>query len=277
MAGGADAPPDRRRARPLHRRPADAKRAVAIALRNRWRRQKLPRRHARRDHSEEHHHDRAHRRRQDRDRAPPGQAGRCAVPQGRGDEVHRGRLRRPRRRVDGPRPGRDSRSSMVRDEREDDVYAQAEARAEERLLDLLLPPRAGTPRPRPGPQAGDRRRPERTLFVVSPKADVTERGGRRGRGAERAPRAHARRSSASAAERRDSSTSARRDRGDAGVVPRVRLSSSSRASRRGRHQHEGQAAGDVPQAQEAALVHVPEARRILPTRSCASWSTWTTS
>src|SRR5207249_4141781 len=30
--------------------------------------------------------------------------------------------------------------NMVRTEREDDVYPQAEARAEERLLDLLLPP-----------------------------------------------------------------------------------------------------------------------------------------
>jgi ATP-dependent HslUV protease ATP-binding subunit HslU len=34
-------PRDRLRTRPLHHRPADAKRAVAIALRNRWRRQQL--------------------------------------------------------------------------------------------------------------------------------------------------------------------------------------------------------------------------------------------
>ena len=34
----------------------------------------------------------------------------------------------------------DSAINMVRGEREDDIYPQAEARAEERLLDLLLPP-----------------------------------------------------------------------------------------------------------------------------------------
>ena len=84
-----------------------AKRAVAIALRNRMRRQKLPAEHRRRDRAEEHPDDRADRRRQDRDRAAPRAAGAVAVHQGRGVEVHRGRLRRPRRRVDGPRPGGD--------------------------------------------------------------------------------------------------------------------------------------------------------------------------
>ena len=53
---------------------------------------------ARRDHAEEHPDDRPDRRRQDRDRAPPGQAGRRALHQGRGDQVHRGRLRRQGRR-----------------------------------------------------------------------------------------------------------------------------------------------------------------------------------
>ena len=52
----------------------EAKRAVAIALRNRWRRRRVPDAHARRDHAEEHPDDRPDRRRQDRDRAPPGQA-----------------------------------------------------------------------------------------------------------------------------------------------------------------------------------------------------------
>ena len=83
-----------------------AKRAVAIALRNRWRRQQVAGGSARRDRAEEHHHDRPDRRRQDRDRAPARQARPGAVPQGRGVEVHRGRLRRPRRRVDDPRPRR---------------------------------------------------------------------------------------------------------------------------------------------------------------------------
>ena len=84
----------------------DAKRAVAIALRNRWRRQQLRRPDARRGDAEEHPDDRADRRRQDRDLAPPGQARRRAVHQGRGDQVHRGRLCRPRRRADHPRPRR---------------------------------------------------------------------------------------------------------------------------------------------------------------------------
>ena len=84
-----------------------AKRAVAIALRNRWRRQQVPP--------------------PMRDEIAPknimligptgvgkteiarrlAQAGGRAVHQGRGVEVHRGRLRRPRRRFDGARPGRD--------------------------------------------------------------------------------------------------------------------------------------------------------------------------
>ena len=84
----------------------DAKRAVAIALRNRWRRQQLPRGAARGGAAQEHPDDRPDRRRQDRDRAPPRQARPGAVPQGRGDQVHRGRLCRPRRRADRPRPGR---------------------------------------------------------------------------------------------------------------------------------------------------------------------------
>ena len=84
-----------------------AKRAVAVALRNRWRRQQVPP--------------------PMRDEIAPknimligptgvgkteiarrlAQAGGGAVRQGRGLEVHRGRLRRPRRRLDGARSGRD--------------------------------------------------------------------------------------------------------------------------------------------------------------------------
>ena len=80
---------------------------MAVALRNRWRRQQVPAADARRDRAQEHHAHRPHRRRQDRDRAPPGRAGRRALRQGRGVEVHRGRLRRPRRRLDGARSRRD--------------------------------------------------------------------------------------------------------------------------------------------------------------------------
>ena len=44
----------------------------------------------------------------------------------------------------------DAAISMVRTEREDEVYPQAETRAEERLLDILLPPPAPPPPPAPG-------------------------------------------------------------------------------------------------------------------------------
>ena len=64
--------------------------------------------------------------------------------------------------------------NMVRTEREEDVYPQAEARAEERLLDLLLPPAPAPPPTSPLPHtptgAGSTERP---LFVVSSKGDVT--------------------------------------------------------------------------------------------------------
>ena len=79
----------------------DAKRAVAIALRNRWRRLQLPDlADARGGDAEEHPDDRPDRLRQDRDRpAVSRKLARRAVPQGRGDQVHRGRLCRPRRRA----------------------------------------------------------------------------------------------------------------------------------------------------------------------------------
>ncbi|HUL03128.1 MAG TPA: ATP-dependent protease ATPase subunit HslU [Gemmatimonadales bacterium] len=64
--------------------------------------------------------------------------------------------------------------NMVRAEREDDVYPEAETRAEERLLDILLPPPAAAPSP--AAAAGDKpdgRGENRPLFVVSSKGDVT--------------------------------------------------------------------------------------------------------
>jgi ATP-dependent HslUV protease ATP-binding subunit HslU len=66
--------------------------------------------------------------------------------------------------------------NMVRTEREDEVYPDAEARAEERLLDLLLPPTpAAAPVAAAGPPAekGEGRSDSRPLFVVSSKGDVT--------------------------------------------------------------------------------------------------------
>jgi ATP-dependent HslUV protease ATP-binding subunit HslU len=67
----------------------------------------------------------------------------------------------------------DAAINMVRGEREDDVYPKAETAAEERLLDLLLPPLkapAGPPAP-PAPEPAGR-----PLFMVSSKGEVTEQG-----------------------------------------------------------------------------------------------------
>src|SRR2546427_7062623 len=71
--------------------------------------------------------------------------------------------------------------NMVRGEREDDVYPAGEARAEERLLDILLPPVPAAPTSSlPHPPGGEGRggagageKGERPLFVVSSKGDVT--------------------------------------------------------------------------------------------------------
>src|SRR5437764_992440 len=66
--------------------------------------------------------------------------------------------------------------NMVRSEREDDVYPTAEQRAEERLLDLLLPPLPSPPSAAPSPPgvaSGEQGAGvQRPLFVVSSKGDV---------------------------------------------------------------------------------------------------------
>ena len=99
-------PRDRLRARPLHRRPegrqARGRHRAAQPLAPPAADRRPPRGGA----AEEHPDDRPDRLRQDRDLAPAGPARRRAVPQGGGDQVHRGRLRRPRRRFDRARPGR---------------------------------------------------------------------------------------------------------------------------------------------------------------------------
>ncbi len=99
-------PRDRFRARPLHRRPGRRQ----ARRRHRAAQPLAPPAAAGRPQgggaAEEHPDDRADGRRQDGDLAPPRQAGRRAVHQGRGDEVHRGRLRRPRRRQHHPRSRR---------------------------------------------------------------------------------------------------------------------------------------------------------------------------
>ena len=65
--------------------------------------------------------------------------------------------------------------NMVRSEREDDVYPTAEQRAEERLLDLLLPPLPSPPSggsPASSGAPADQGVTARPLFVVSSKGDV---------------------------------------------------------------------------------------------------------
>src|SRR6059036_3763098 len=67
--------------------------------------------------------------------------------------------------------------NMVRTEREDDVYPRAEERAEERLLDILLPPFPSGPVPAvasaPSGERGEDTGETRPLFVVSSRGDVT--------------------------------------------------------------------------------------------------------
>ncbi|HEY7635504.1 MAG TPA: ATP-dependent protease ATPase subunit HslU [Gemmatimonadales bacterium] len=58
----------------------------------------------------------------------------------------------------------DAAINMVRTEREDEVYPQAEQKADERLLDLLLP--AAPPPPAPPPGAEKAEKAERSVFVV---------------------------------------------------------------------------------------------------------------
>ena len=63
--------------------------------------------------------------------------------------------------------------NMVRSEREDDVYPTAEQRAEERLLDLLLPPLPSPPSVASSAAMGTTEQAgQRPLFVVSSKGDV---------------------------------------------------------------------------------------------------------
>src|SRR5213080_4691899 len=151
---------------------ADAKKAVAIALRNRWRRQRAPE--------------------SIREEISPNNII-LIGPTGVGTTEIARRLAKlagaPFIKVEASKftevgyVGRDVEGmvrelvdvsiNMVRTEREDDVYPQAEARAEERLLDILLPPVPLPPSVAPSPP-GSSPSPEagsgvaaRQLFVVS--------------------------------------------------------------------------------------------------------------
>src|SRR6266545_6776821 len=63
----------------------------------------------------------------------------------------------------------DAAINMVRTEREDEVYPQAEERADDRLLDLLLPP---PPPPPPAEAAEKPGKPGASVFIVSPKGQA---------------------------------------------------------------------------------------------------------
>jgi ATP-dependent HslUV protease ATP-binding subunit HslU len=69
----------------------------------------------------------------------------------------------------------DASINMVRGEREDDIYPEAEKRAEERLLDLLLPAQpAAAPVPVPAPAAAAEKE-AKPLFLVSAEGQVTQK------------------------------------------------------------------------------------------------------
>ncbi|MBM4188975.1 MAG: ATP-dependent protease ATPase subunit HslU [Gemmatimonadetes bacterium] len=63
----------------------------------------------------------------------------------------------------------DAAINLVRTEREDEVYPEAEKKAEEKLLDLLLPPLPPKPPPKPDAKPGDS-----GVFVVSPTGAVAK-------------------------------------------------------------------------------------------------------
>ena len=116
-----------------------AKRAVAIALRNRWRRGQVAESAARRNHPEEHSDDRPDRRGQDRNRAAAGAARQGTLHQGGGHQVHRSGLCWARSRFDRPRSGRDLRENDPRRGNRQGAPPCRRCSAEERVLDVLLP------------------------------------------------------------------------------------------------------------------------------------------
>ena len=120
----------------------DAKRAVAIALAQPLAAAAARRQIARGSAAEKHPDDRPDRRRQNRDLAPPGQARRRAIPQGRGHQIYRSRLCRPRRRADHPRSGRDRHRARPRTKTQRRAGARRAVGAEERVLDALVGPGA---------------------------------------------------------------------------------------------------------------------------------------
>ncbi len=105
MAGRDASPTDRRGARSLHRGAGGRETGGGDRDPEPVAPDAGAREHPGRDYAVQYHHDRSHRGREDRGRAPPRAARGRPLPQGRGLQVHRGRLRRPRRGVDDPRAG----------------------------------------------------------------------------------------------------------------------------------------------------------------------------
>ena len=115
----------------------EAKRAVALALRNRWRRKQLPDNLREEVTPEEHPDDRAHGRGQDRDLAAAGEAGRAPflkVEATKFTEV--GYVGRDVEQI--VRDLVEVAIGMVRERRRKEVVAKAEANAEERVLNALV-------------------------------------------------------------------------------------------------------------------------------------------
>ena len=158
--------------------------------------------------AQEHHHDRPDRA-SARPRSPAAWPGWREAPflKVEASQVHRGRLRRPRRRVDGPRPGRDRGRHGARGASAGEVQRDAPTqRAEERLLDAPACPardrRRGT-----GAEAD---RVDRDGRARSCASKLRAGGARRPRGRDRGrptPRSRASRSSRRRASRRWASTS----------------------------------------------------------------------
>src|SRR5438105_13106877 len=70
----------------------------------------------------------------------------------------------------------DAAINMVRGEREDEIYPEAEKRAENRLLDLLLPPQPAAAPPAAAAESEKDKEKDglKPLFLVSPQGQVTQ-------------------------------------------------------------------------------------------------------
>ena len=185
-------------------------------------------------------------------------------------QVHRGRLRGARCRVDDPRPGGDRRRHGARRERARGCSTPTEARAEERLLDLLLPRRPACS----GGAGRGERAPERASSPDARKAArPAPRGqaGRADRGTRRAGQRDAARSRSSAGRRWRRSTST------CGTCCRA----CSRASAKRARMSGGRGARDyLVEEEEQKLVDMEQVARHAPSsassRAASSFSTRST-